>query len=374
MPQFAYLSRRQTLNSIDRVAAHCVNIRTKIAENRHNPSDMAKAFDRMPRALLLQCLERINAPTDLITLIMFIHDNTCMKFQRNQYSQVIQTGSGIRQGCGLAPLRWAACSLLLFSKMLQHLDINQLTGFADDLHMHWSFDQPRQFKNACTQVGYILRDLRQAGMQVSPDKTVILLALSGQSYGPEVKPFFRKTKSGRCLKVHDGQAEVLLPIKTSVSIKIGYQLFERATMKRRLHLSWQAFHRLHMFLCNRKLAVGQRLRLWRTCVLSIAQYGLTATGLDEVNATKYRAHVFRQLRIITGNPEHLTHETNASLAARYSVKDPVQDLYQRISHRIEQARLNLLHLQGNIVRLSGSSALVMSVVSSLEAFTRCALT
>ena len=70
MPQFAYLTKRQTLDSIDRVMAHCINIRVKIAENRNNPFrtrarasftggtqlslDMAKAFDRMPRSLLLR--------------------------------------------------------------------------------------------------------------------------------------------------------------------------------------------------------------------------------------------------------------------------------------------------------------------------------
>ena len=376
MPQFAYLTKRQTLDSIDRVAAHCVNIRIRIAENRHNPFrtrarasftggmqlslDMAKAFDRMPRTLLLRSLERTHAPADLIVLIMFIHDNACMKFQRNQHSQVIHTGSGIRQGCGLAPLLWAAYSLLLFSTMLRYLNVDQLTGFADDLHMQWSFDQPRQFKNACAQVGFILRDLRQAGMQVSSDKTVSLLALSGQSYGPEIKPFLRKTKSGRCLKVHDGQQEVLLPIKqqhTYLGVVIGYQHFERATMKHRLQLSWQAFHRLHTFLCSKKLEVGQRLRLWRAGVLSIATYGLTAIGLDEVSASKLRSHVHRQLRIITGNPAHLTHETNASLAQRYSAQDPVHDLYQRALRRVEQSRLTLLHLQNTTVQQRWSQLL-----------------
>ena len=334
MPQFAYLTKRQTLDAIDRVAAHCVNIRVRVAENRYHPFrtraraaftggmqlslDMAKAFDRMPRALLLRSLERIHAPEDLIILIMFTHENACMKFQRNQHSQVITTGSGIRQGCGLAPLLWAAYSLLLFSTLLRYLHVDQLTGFADDLHMHWSFDQPRQFKNACAQVGFILRDLRQAGMQVSSDKTVILLALSGQSHGPEIKPFFRKTKSGRCLKVHDGLHEVLLPIKQQHSylgVIISYQHFERATMKHRLHLSWQAFHRLRTFLCTKKLELGQRLRLWRACVLSIATYGLTSIGLHEASASKLRSHVYKQLRIITGNPAHLTSSTTLSLGS-----------------------------------------------------------
>ena len=369
MPQFAYLSQRQTLDSIDRAVAHCVRIRKRIAENRINPFrskaripftggmqlslDMTKAFDRMPRLLLLQSLERICTPADLIALIMYVHDNACMQFQRNQQSRVISAGSGIRQGCGLAPLLWVAYTLLIFSKMFSYLSPQQLTGFADDLHMQWSFDTPRHFKNACAQVSLILKDLREAGMQVSPEKTVILLALSGQSYSQDVKPFIRKTKSGRCLKVHDGQGEVLLPIKTThtyLGVKIGFQSFERSTLQHRLQLSWQAFHRLHTFLCTKKLAVQQRLRLWRACVLSIAQYGLTALGLDDVGATKYRAHVFRQLRIITGNPGHLTHETNSSLAARYAVKDPVHDLCMKAVQRIKQAQCTLFHLQGTLVQ------------------------
>ena len=151
MPQFAYLTQRQTLDSIDRALAHCVHIRKRIAENRINPFrskiripftggmqlslDMAKAFDRMPRPFLLQSLERINAPADLIALIMYVHDNACMQFQRNQQSRVISTGSGIRQGYGLASLLWMAYSLLLFNKMLSYLSPQQLTGFADDLHI-----------------------------------------------------------------------------------------------------------------------------------------------------------------------------------------------------------------------------------------------
>ena len=197
-------------------------------------------------------------------------------------------------------------------------------------------------------------------MQVSTDKTVILLALSGQSSGPNVKPYLKKTKSGRCLKVHDGEQEVYLPIKQQhayLGVVIGYQHFERATTRHRLHLSWQAFHRLHSFLCSKKLELGQRLRLWRACVLSIANYGLTAVGLDEVSASKLRSHVYTQRRIITGNPAHLTHESNTSLAQRFSIQDPVLEVYQRTLRRVEQSRQTLLHLQGTIVQQHWSQLL-----------------
>ena len=163
----------------------------------------------------------------------------------------------------------------------------------------------------------------------------------------------RKIKSGRCLRVHDGQGEVLLPIKSSLTylgIKIRFQSFERSILQYRLQLSCQAFPRLHTFLCPKKLAVHQRLRLWRACDLNIAQYGLTAVGLDDVGAPKYRAHIYRQLRIIMGNPGHLIHETNSSLAARYAVRDPIHDLSIRTVQRIQQIQCTLLHLQGTLIQ------------------------
>ena len=66
--------------------------------------------------------------------------------------------------------------------------MHQVTGLADDLHMQWVLEEPRHFRNACAQVGFILTDLADMGMQVSTDKTVILLALAGPSYDKVTSP------------------------------------------------------------------------------------------------------------------------------------------------------------------------------------------
>ena len=210
VPQFAYIHNRQTSDSIDRVISHWNQIRSRVAENRFNPFkpsqsrarftggmqlslDLAKAFDKMPRHCLLTALERISLPEDLISLILYIHDNAMMSFSKGSETASVRTGSGIRQGCGLAPLLWVAFTLLLFDKFTQYLPINQITGFADDLHMHWTLEEPRHFRNACVQVGFALTDLADMGMQVSTDKTVILLALTA--------PFVQKRRKERFLKV-----------------------------------------------------------------------------------------------------------------------------------------------------------------------------
>ena len=335
VPQFAYIHNRQTPDSIDRVIAHCHQIRSKVADNRFNPFkpnqhrarftggmqlslDLAKAFDKMPRHCLLTALERISLPEDLISFIFYIHDNAMMSFSKGSETASIRTGSGIRQGCGLAPLLWVASTLLLFDKFTQYVTVNQITGCADDLHMHWTLEEPRHFRNACVQVGFVLTDLADMGMRVSTEKTVILLALAGPSYDKVTAPFVQKRRKERFLTVTTGKGPVQLPIEASHSygIKISYQHYERLTMQYRLQQSWQAFHRLSSFLCSKQLSLQQRLRLWRTCVQSIARYGLDAVGLDEVSANKYRAHTARQLRRIAGSPAHLTHETPIQTSMR----------------------------------------------------------
>ena len=294
IPQFAYIHGRQTADAIDRVLAHCQQIRCRVADNRFNPFkpsqtrakftggmqlslDLAKAFDKIPRICLLRALERILLPEDLISLILYIHDNALMRFSKGEESLTMKTGSGIRQGCGLAPLLWVSFTVLLIDKFSQYLSLNQISGFADDLHVHWVFDEPRQFRNACAQVGFILSDLADMGMQVSVDKTVILSALAGPSYTQVTAPYVKRRRRERYLQVTVRAGPVNLPIKTShtyLGIKISYQNFERLTMQYRLQQSWQAFRRLSSFLCSRQIPHAQRLRLWKACVQSIARYGL----------------------------------------------------------------------------------------------------
>ena len=280
IPQFAYIAHRRTSDSTDRVMAHCQQIRTRVADNRFNPFkpgqgrakftggmqlslDLAKAFDKMPRHYLLQSLERISLP-DLISLILYMHDNALMCFSKGEASVTMETGSGIRQGCGLAPLLWVAFTVLLFDRFTEYLSIDQITGFADDLHMHWALNDPLQFRNACAQVGFILTDLAEMGMHVSTDKTVILLALTGPSYDKITAPFVQRRKKDRYLKVVTKTGPVSLPIKSShvyLGVKISYHHFERQTMQYRLQQSWQAFHRLSSFLCSKQIPLQQRLRL-----------------------------------------------------------------------------------------------------------------
>ena len=271
-------------------------------------------------------------------------------------------GSGNRQGCGLAPLLWASFTILIFDRFIQYVSLNQITGFADDLRIKWDIDESRHFRNACAQVGYVISDLQDMGMQASIDNTAILLALAGQSYNKITGRYVQKRKKDRFLKVVTNKGPVQLPNKTShkyLGVMISYQHFERLTMQHRLQQSRQAFHRLSSFLCSKKISLAQRLKLWKTCVQSIARYGLDSVGLDEVSANKYRAHTARQLRIISGSLGHLTRETNAALHGGLHIPDPVMALREIIQKRARhtgcQSCLQLRPLRSAIRQLPCSA-------------------
>ena len=84
--------------------------------------------------------------------------------------------------------------------------------------MQWVLEEPRHFRNACAQVGFILTDLADMGMQVSTDKTVILLALAGPSYDKVTSPHVLRRRKDRYLKVTTKNGPVQLPIKLHTPI------------------------------------------------------------------------------------------------------------------------------------------------------------
>ena len=268
-PQYAYLIARRTTDALDRVYDHCEQARQQVASVRPDPFlhskrrssslrgglqlslDLSRAFDKLPRSKLSQALHRIRAPPDLIQLILYLHQEMILVFRRGDLSTELLTGAGIRQGCGLAPLIWCAYSLLILEQFETYLHRHQITAFADDLHLNWIITAPMQFRQACIHIGKILDDLRDFGMSVAFDKTVILLLLGGSSHATAVRGRICRAKAGRQLPVSTANGPVRLPIKREhvyLGVKIGYGSFERATVAYRIQQSWQAFNRLHRAL------------------------------------------------------------------------------------------------------------------------------
>ena len=364
-PQFAYVAARQTSDSLDRVISHCMRVREQLKQysgwNRRRKLhggtlvggmqlslDLAKAYDRMPRHLLAQCMQRVGAPEELVTLVLYIHDNARVLLSRQDLWEQISLGRGVRQGCGLSPLLWISFTLLIFDKFDQYIPRDSQTGYADDFHLQWEFSSPREFRNACSVIPRVIADLRSVGMEVSVDKTVILLALHGASAAQLLQDYTatRRGKRVLCLKHPTGNLE--LPIcrfHTYLGVRIGYTTFERATLRHRSSLAWTAFHRLHGLLKNPKIPTQRRVQLWQSNVWSILVYGITAVGVDRRSAHNLVSLTMRQLRMVSRSPAHRTHESNQELLSRLRVAHPLTQLLQQCQKRVRVSRMSVGHIQ-----------------------------
>ena len=367
VPQFAYIPARQCADAIDRVMSHCMRVREALQGQHRNAwrtgsrassykvigglqlsLDLTKAYDRLPRRLLRTALERVGADEELITLVLYIHDQARIIISRHQQSVSVGMGRGVRQGCGLSPLLWIAFTLLIHHKLSEYIPADAQTSYADDFHVHWEFDTEQECRQACQMIPRIIDDLKSFGMDVSLGKTVALLAIKGSKAASMLKTFTAKVRGERVLSVRTPSSTVTLPLRRThdyLGVKIGYHLFERSTMQHRLQLSWTAMHRLQDLLQHKLVPLHKRVLLWKSCVWSVAAYGITAVGLDRLSAQKFHAGILRQLRLVARSPAHVSHETNAQLLVRLKVKDPLIWMQEHCAQRVSQCRLSLGSLQ-----------------------------
>ena len=116
-------------------------------------------------------------------------------------------------------------------------------------------------------------------------------------------------------------------------------------MRHRLSQSWVAFHRLHGLLKHKQIPLQRRVQLWQACVWSIAQYGITAIGVDSQSASAMIAQLSRQLRMVARSPAHLSHESTEALFARLGLQHPLHSLLLSTRKRVALCEQSVGHLQ-----------------------------
>ena len=366
-PQFAYLARRSAYDALDRVFSHCAKIRSLVAsqvrtvhDKRNGVQardcvggvqlslDLTKAFDRLPRPTLHQALLRAGVPDDIAALIITMHHQVQLHIRHGGRSVTVNTGRGVRQGCKLAPMLWAAFTGLLFEDLQTKLDStwvrNMCTAYADDFHAAWEIQSEADFVAARTSLQVFMSTLTNLGMEVNQRKSAVIIELRGRRSRKVLREHSVNLHDlGSCLHI-EGKANNTLPIRKShvyLGTVISYGAFETATLQHRCKAAWSAFGRLNRALRSKNaLALRTRIRLWNACVFSAAKYGLGSSGLPVRGLATITGLAMRQIRIVARSPAHVTHETNEALLDRLGIQHPLQTLEREARQRIQLGRQN----------------------------------
>ena len=105
--------------------------------------DYAKAFDSIPHGKLLECLQRLGAPTKLIKLVAILYREPRFRIKIIEgISDEFRQATGIRQGCPLSPYLYIIATTCLMLDLLRDLEYTDITSpqgttyplllFADD--------------------------------------------------------------------------------------------------------------------------------------------------------------------------------------------------------------------------------------------------
>ena len=201
LPQYAYLPARSTLDAISRASMHCAKSRTVIKAQRveiqdkregRTPTlatgsaifnlDMSMAFDLVSQDYLIAALKFAQVGDDIINVVLALQRSKYLVSHLG-YEDTISLQNGIRQGCTLSPLLWVFATNYMLHQLGQITGTawiqNGVTAFADDFittfDVHCKQDADRMQRHILG----LLQVLANAGMQVNPEKSSILLRFTG---------------------------------------------------------------------------------------------------------------------------------------------------------------------------------------------------
>ncbi|CAE7236089.1 Pol [Symbiodinium sp. CCMP2592] len=349
VPQWAYLASRSTADALIAVCSHLHQVRELLADaNKSHPHrfrgaaqpnmvggisislDVKKAFDSLRHDFLADAMREAEFTESEVQTVLFLHSQACLRVGSSEHATSVFLNTGIRQGCSLSPILWALATGRFYRMLMQSFREHGMpTGtvnlFADDVFGSWKFHSPEDFKLSVRALGILVSTLQKIGLELSKEKTVILLAAAGTSAPSVLSRYKTVIDQVVHMKIPVGRTRIAFRIVAShkyLGAHISYQGFELLNLKHRLQVTWGSFWRLHHILINRKLSLSTRVRLWQVCVFSVLRYSLHSVGLPPQGSTMIKQAVNRQLRLIARSPAHLWHIPSDDILTRLKVEDP----------------------------------------------------
>ena len=358
VPQFAYTAGRSLQQALERVFAHCSEVRSLVAQQNGDlfakrqgrerraivggiqlSLDISKAYDSVERADLKAALQDAAVPLDLTAAIMAIHNQACLNIQHGGSTEILALRKGLRQGCGLSPILWAIYSGWVLRRLEQQGQVQVTkagTAFADDLHFSWLVCSGAALENAYRSVKAVLVHLAEHRLQVSTAKTVILVELKGPKAAGILRKYLVEKKQGTYMRFRIDHQNIDIKVVAQhvyLGACVSYRKFEQETVRRRIQLAHAQFARLRSILKCKAVAQKLRMQLWQACVPPCLLHGLDCSGLPLAEAKQITTLLIQQARLVAQSHSMLTRETNQQFMYRMKLPHPVDVLLKAVTSR-----------------------------------------
>ena len=327
-PQYAYRQGASTSDPILRASLHCNQVRKDLANcatdltskilYKAQPElcggimaslDLRKAFDSLPYLEMHLALLETGMPCELASIIMDVRISTTLHIRHGGECGYTDMTRGLRQGCPIAPMVYAAwtCRVcrLLNQALGKHWTSEHMSMYADDKHTFWRINSVSSFRRALMQLEVVILTLREARMEVNVGKSAAVIALKGTHAQRVIHTHTRTWNGVQCLVMHQRDQSTYIPLAEHLpylGVVLSYKQYELQTAQARCSRADQLFGSLRRLLRTRSLlSVAQRLRIYKACVSPALHYGILAVGVNQAALklllSTHAQHLRKLLRI-----------------------------------------------------------------------------
>ncbi|CAE7309316.1 unnamed protein product, partial [Symbiodinium pilosum] len=211
----------------------------------------------------------------------------------------------------------AAERLVEFSFTL-HKEMQTL--FADDFLSAFRLADSRDLGLMCARVGCLFEALREAGMQVNPEKSKLMLRAAGNTLTKWIRKHSFLHEGSKFIKFATPFSAVKIGLADSIEYLgacLSFQSFEKQTAQLRIKQARASVSRLCKVLFKKRgLSMNQRVKVYLTCIRSTALYSISAIGATEESLQLLSRMEAHHIRCIAGSARHITFESTADLYVR----------------------------------------------------------
>ena len=370
LPQFAYLPGRGLSDAQSRVVQHLREVRQigrsakPSREDRKRglgpPSlvggitfalDLSQAFDTVSRQDILDQLQALSVEPSLVSLVHGLHHSSKYRLHAQGGYTEVETTTGIKQGCKLAPTLFSVLTGRLLHMLIDTFGLEavqqHLTGYADDISVHKTIRSRRDLQIAHDLIQALLAAVGRLRLRVNSTKCSVMVRLSGTEAPAVLRRHtcWLPDASGELQKHwRIGTTKAYPAFRLEGHIKylgiiISYSNYELLTLRHRLAEAGKKIQLVRKYIYNRRVASpAARLRVWFATVWATAVTGLSEVGLSPESARLLRGWYAQKLRSVLNQPAHVTHVTTADLLRLHKLQDPVEKIIQRMKGRIAKLR------------------------------------